>query len=66
LIKACDFYASTFSELKKHSKKKTRERNSKKMLEEQNKWSDIPNLVELAEQEWEQVMQLQEVTGEHV
>lgn len=33
------------------------------MLEEQNKWSDIPSLITLAEREWKQVTQLREVTG---
>jgi hypothetical protein len=64
LIKSCDFYASTFSELKKHSKKKTKERNNKKALEEQNKWSDIPTLIDATNKEYERVMKLDEVTGE--
>jgi hypothetical protein len=66
LIKACDFYARTFSELKKHSKKKTKERNNKKMLEEQNKWSDIPTLITATERELKQVLQLDKITGKTI
>lgn len=63
LVKACDVYALSFSELKKQSKKSTRSRNNKKSLEEQNKWVDIPDIVAAATKELKTVLKLSEVTG---
>ena len=63
LVKACDVYALSFSELKKQSKKSTRSRNDKKSLEEQNKWINIPDIVAATTKELNTVLKLSEVTG---
>jgi hypothetical protein len=51
------------SELKKHSKKNTKQRNEKKALTRQNKWIDLEELVNVANREYSEVIKLRELSG---
>jgi hypothetical protein len=60
LVEACSFYNKMYAHLKQHSKQKTRERNSKQVLVEQEKWIEIDELVTATEKEYQEVMKLEE------
>ena len=60
LVETCSFYNQMCSHLKQNSKQKTKERNSKKMLVEQDKWVEIDELVAATHEEYKKVMELEE------
>jgi hypothetical protein len=59
LVEACSFYNKMYAHLKQHSKQKTRERNSKQVLVEQEKWIEIDELVAATEKEYQEVIKLE-------
>jgi hypothetical protein len=58
LIQACQFYSKMTAHLRTHSKQKTKERNSKNMLLEQDKWITVEELMTVTMKEFEEVMKI--------
>lgn len=50
-------------QLRIHSKKKTKERNSKNTLVDQERWIEVDQLVSVTTREYQEVMQLDEISG---
>ena len=63
LYQACQFYSLSFSHLKKSSKQNTKQRTTKSILKEQNKWIDIEELVSTVDEEYNEVINLQKRTS---
>lgn len=66
LVDACSFYSLMSSQLKKNSKLKTKERNTREVLEEQNKWIGIDELISVTNEEYDNVMKIEKMSGMHL
>jgi len=52
-----------FGQLRTHSKKKTKERNSKNILIEQDRWIEVDELMSVTMKEYQEVIQLDEISS---
>ncbi len=63
LVQSCHFYSKMCAQLRTHSKKKTKERNTKNILVEQDRWIEVDELMSVTMKEYKEVMQLDEISS---
>lgn len=63
LVQSCHFYSKMCAQLRTHSKKKTKERNTKNILIEQDRWIEVDELMSVTMREYQEVMQLDEISS---
>lgn len=63
LVQSCHFYSKMCAQLRTHSKKKTKERNTKNILVEQDRWIEVDELMSVTMKEYKEVMQLDKISS---